>query len=164
MESKEEVGQAALGQKVRDACAETDVERVDACLRQTVTEGYCFQGKVVYCLRIPDRIDPTNPGIVIDLKEEGPTLIGRTAPDYAGRRVPDIKLDCLYLSSNHCEIRIMANGDITIQDVGSRNGTKVDGDCLAPFQWNTIDSNQLVKIGKIEFYVVEKSMLDAHTP
>lgn len=146
-----------------DKCAETHVESLESSLRKTITDQHCSQGKAQYCLKIPDPVNLDNPATVMDLKEEGSTLIGRKAPAY-DRRIPDVKLDCLYVSSNHCEIRIMTNGDITIQDIGSRNGTKVAGISLVPFEWHTIDSNQLVRIGKVEFYVVEKSMLKAHSP
>ena len=79
-----------------------------------------------------------NRGAQIDLIP-GSNRVGR-APDN------DIQIEDPSVSSHHCEI-LLENGTTTIRDLGSTNGTFIDG---RPVQEASIDPGQKLQLGSLE--------------
>jgi DNA-binding winged helix-turn-helix (wHTH) protein len=70
------------------------------------------------------------------------TVIGRRTPQY----VPDIELNDEAVSRRHLEI--IARGDrYLLQDLGSTNGTMLDGDRIIPGKLYTLKHNSQIGLG-----------------
>src|SRR3954447_7903950 len=86
-------------------------------------------------------------------------LLVRGGPE-AGRRIPldpglhrvgresQISLGDPSLSADHVAFTVSADGSVTVEDAGSRNGTLVDGVSLAPGQPQALEPTQLVHAGR----------------
>ncbi|HYE33660.1 MAG TPA: FHA domain-containing protein [Methylomirabilota bacterium] len=61
----------------------------------------------------------------------------------------DIQLPVPSISSHHCEI-VVSDSTITIQDLGSTNGTQIAG---TKIQHGTLQPGQTVRLGEVDFYV-----------
>ncbi len=83
----------------------------------------------------------------------------------AGRRVPltpgthtvgrqaDVSIDDPSLSGNHVVLTVGANGDVTVTDAGSRNGSVLDGMPLQPGEAVQLEPGRLVRAGRSLFGV-----------
>lgn len=88
-------------------------------------------------------------------KEE--MLLGRSDPE--SDIYPDLGLedqDDGYVSRKHACLRI-ADGSITVEDLGGENGTQVDGRPLPAFKQTPLNEGQVVRVGKVGL------MLKAHS-
>lgn len=63
----------------------------------------------------------------LDVPSEGMLELGREAPEPGGRLGDDPQL-----SRRHALVRSAADGSLTIEDLGSRNGTRVNGQAVGP--------------------------------
>jgi phosphoserine phosphatase RsbU/P len=86
--------------------------------------------------------------------EEPCTLIGRN-PDCAVL----LESDTTSISRKHAEIR-SANGMTEIRDLGSRNGTLLNGDRLVPNQWYIVSANDRLQICDHNFLFFEDALPD----
>jgi len=80
--------------------------------------------------------------LVID---RSPLVVGRNS-DCA------IQLDSRTVSRKHCEIKLKRVG-LTIKDLGSRNGTIVNGKATAPGNRVVIQSTDVIEIGKFTLHI-----------
>jgi hypothetical protein len=78
---------------------------------------------------------------VIKLKL-GTNLLGRD-PD------SDFQIDHPTVSAKHCEI-LLSNGDVTVRDCGSTNGTLLDG---KPIREARLGAGQILSLGDVEISV-----------
>ncbi len=77
-------------------------------------------------------------------------LIGRAAPEADGRLGGDPEI-----SRGHARVSRGADGQLTIEDLGSANGTFVNGERIdAP---RTLDLGDLVRVGKTVLQVRDRS-------
>ena len=70
------------------------------------------------------------------------TVIGRRTPQY----VPDIELNDEVVSRRHLEI-VVRDGKYLLQDLGSTNGTMLDGDRIAPGKLFSLKHNSRIGLG-----------------
>ncbi|MDB6122265.1 MAG: domain containing protein [Pedosphaera sp.] len=77
----------------------------------------------------------------------GPNFLGRAAKN-------DFRIEHHSISSSHCQIMV-EDGSVTIQDLGSTNGTFVD---LIPIRDAPLQSGQTLRLGEVEL------LFDADTP
>ena len=65
-------------------------------------------------------------------------------------RAPDNKeiIDNLSVSRHHCKLRLISPLVLEVVDLGSTNGTYVDGEKLAPNQKQMVSSNVVIRLGK----------------
>jgi DNA-binding NtrC family response regulator len=94
-------------------------------------------------------VDPTSPGLrvvatweggstIVDLPLRGTLTVGRGVE-------ADVRVDHTSVSRKHA--RIVLADTITVEDLGSSNGTKVRGRALAPSSSQTIEPGDLVELG-----------------
>lgn len=69
-------------------------------------------------------------------------IIGRRTPQY----VPDIELNDEVVSRRHLEI-VAGDGKYLLQDLGSTNGTMLDGDRIAPGKLYPLKHNSRIGLG-----------------
>lgn len=85
----------------------------------------------------------------IDLKKDG-------APAYVGRVAGNaVKIDDASISRMHCSFALRSNGDIVVSDLGSSNGTYLNGDILNPNEARPVKQGDVVKAGDVELTVGE---------
>jgi pSer/pThr/pTyr-binding forkhead associated (FHA) protein len=70
------------------------------------------------------------------------TVIGRRTPQY----VPDIELNDEVVSRRHLEI-VVRDGKYLLQDMGSTNGTMLDGDRIVPGKLYSLKHNSRIGLG-----------------
>jgi DNA-binding winged helix-turn-helix (wHTH) protein len=70
------------------------------------------------------------------------TIIGRRTPQY----VPDIELNDEVVSRRHLEI-VFRDGKYLLQDLGSTNGSMLDGDRIAPGKLYSLKHNSRIGLG-----------------
>ena len=81
--------------------------------------------------------------------DRNPIVIGRNGDC-------DIQLDSRTVSRNHCEIKLKRAG-LTIKDLGSRNGTIVNGTAIVPGSRVVIQGIDVIKIGKFTLCIDKAS-------
>jgi pSer/pThr/pTyr-binding forkhead associated (FHA) protein len=79
------------------------------------------------------------------LPNPGGSLVGRSLR-------AEITLGHCSVSRNHCVIRGAANA-VWVRDLGSRNGTTVNGRRVAPQRWTRADAGSVIRAGDVELVV-----------
>jgi DNA-binding winged helix-turn-helix (wHTH) protein len=101
-----------------------DAPRAARYIRTVPRYGYAFHGDAqpAPAAAIP-RSTPAGPRLISSrgewLLSEGPNVVGR-GPDCA------VRIDSVTLSRRHAQI-VVTNGEATVEDLGSKNGTHVNG-------------------------------------
>ena len=98
-------------------------------------------------LKVISAPDPKMAGRKLPLKE-GDNIIGRVAP------VCDLHLEGSKVSKKHCNIRVLRNGTLSIEDLQSSNGVFVNGKQVSSML-NLKEKDRLV-IGEFVLEVVVK--------
>jgi DNA-binding winged helix-turn-helix (wHTH) protein len=97
-------------------------------IRTVPRYGYAFHGdaRAVSPATTPSVI-PAGPRLISSRGEwplsEGPNVVGRD-------RDCAIRIDSVELSRHHAQV-VMTNGDATVEDLGSKNGTQVNGQTVS---------------------------------
>jgi len=87
----------------------------------------------------------------LDLGGEGlPISIGRAAGSA-------VRLDDPSVSRTHCSLALKSDGRVVISDLGSANGTAINGDGLGAGESREIKSGDLVRVGDLLLAVIEVS-------
>ena len=85
-------------------------------------------------------------------------LLSGAAPAYVGRVAGNaIRIDDPSISRMHCSIAVRGNGDIVVADLGSSNGTSLNGQILSANEARTIKSGDTIKVGDIALTVSDIS-------
>ncbi len=95
--------------------------------------------------------EPNLPSVVLSI-ESGPQQGGSftvTLPCVIGRNNCDLVLDDNHISRRHAELKLVEN-KLVIEDLASRNGTRVNGEKITVMQLNP---NDLITIGPINLRV-----------
>ena len=72
------------------------------------------------------------------------------APAYVGRVAGSaVRIDDPSISRMHCSIALRSNGDIVVADLGSSNGTYVNGQILPSNEARAVKAGDTVKVGDI---------------
>lgn len=104
----------------------------------------------------------SEPGEAPAEETEAPKLVNEsTGQDFwlamgenkIGREGPDIVINDSTVSRRHARIIQDENG-LTLEDLGSTNGTKVDGDRLSPGETRRLSSGQILKFGNVSLRLV----------
>jgi hypothetical protein len=69
-----------------------------------------------------------------------------------------IKFISLYMSNKHAEIR-KNSGNFEIRDLGSLNGTSINGIRLKPESWFTLSTNNEISLAGVKAMVVDFNLL-----
>lgn len=98
--------------------------------------------------------------ITLDLSEANEWTLGRLAPAQAV--MPDIDLTPYNayesgVSRLHAVIRVRDDGRVTITDLDSSNGTRVNGIKLPPNRPQQLHHGDMVSLGKLAFQVLFKT-------
>src|SRR5262249_14649277 len=87
----------------------------------------------------------------LDLGGEGlPISIGRAAGSA-------VRLDDPSVSRSHCSLALKSDGRVVISDLGSANGTAINGDALGAGESREIKSGDSVRVGDLLLAVIEVS-------
>src|SRR5262249_39039501 len=87
----------------------------------------------------------------LDLGGEGlPISIGRAAGSA-------VRLDDPSVSRAHCSLALKSDGRVVISDLGSSNGTAINGDVLGAGESREIKSGDSVRVGDLLLAVIEVS-------
>lgn len=78
-------------------------------------------------------------GMMYKLRTDGPTLIGRGLD-------AEVRLDDDGVSRQHAQVMTVGNGDPTLKDLGSSNGTYVNGNRI---QTHTLKDGDKIQVGSI---------------
>lgn len=94
------------------------------------------------------------PPVVIDVRLQ-PTILGRYDPD--ALKQPDIDLTKFQahdegVSRLHAEIQLF-NDRVCVQDLGSRNGTFVNNEKIAPYIEHPLYDGDWLKLGRLKILV-----------
>jgi hypothetical protein len=80
------------------------------------------------------------------------------APAYVGRVAGSaIRIDDPSISRMHCSIALRSNGDIVVADLGSSNGTSVNGQTLSASEARTVKAGDTIKVGDIVLTISDVS-------
>ena len=80
------------------------------------------------------------------------------APAYVGRVAGNaIRIDDPSISRMHCSIALRANGEIVVADLGSSNGTSLNGQILSSNEARAIKPGDTIKVGDVALTVSEMS-------
>ncbi|HEY0344868.1 MAG TPA: FHA domain-containing protein, partial [Solirubrobacteraceae bacterium] len=118
-----------------------------------------------------DRAAPAVPATGPELELELAVLAGmeagrsfrlRPGTFTVGRQGADIVLDHSTVSARHCEIHVAPAGVCTLTDVGSSNGTFVDGERLTVGERVTLEPGSVVEVGVLAIAV--RAPQDADRP
>jgi DNA-binding winged helix-turn-helix (wHTH) protein len=95
-------------------------------IRTVSRYGYAFHGDTRVATSVDDTHPTTGPRLVSRHGEwilpEGPTLVGRD-------RACAVRIDSPTLSRRHARI-VVTREETTVEDLGSKNGTQVNGQCV----------------------------------
>ena len=89
--------------------------------------------------------------LVIDGGPEAGSRVPLTPGTYTVGRQADVSIDDPSLSGNHIVLTVGADGDVTVTDAGSRNGSVLDGMPLQPGEAVPLEPGQLVRAGRSLF-------------
>jgi DNA-binding winged helix-turn-helix (wHTH) protein len=121
----EETNLASLIAEIRRAIGDSATE--PAFLRTVHRFGYRFVGEILESEALPAAAVRTRPCLVVDNRQvillEGVNVIGR-APDAA------VRCEAPGVSRYHARI-VVSNGEATLEDLGSKNGTYVRRDRIS---------------------------------
>jgi hypothetical protein len=85
----------------------------------------------------------------LDLKKEGaPACLGRVAGNA-------VRIDDASISRLHCSFALRSNGEIVVSDLGSSNGTYVNGEILNSNEARALKQGDTVKAGDVSLTVSE---------
>jgi pSer/pThr/pTyr-binding forkhead associated (FHA) protein len=88
--------------------------------------------------------------VPIGLTGKSVIVIGRDADPAKG----DLKITSAYVSRKHAEVKIDADGTITLTDLGSASGTKIDGVRLAANEARKIEPGIEIMIADVPVKVL----------
>jgi S-DNA-T family DNA segregation ATPase FtsK/SpoIIIE len=91
--------------------------------------------------------------LVLSGMDAGRTMALHVGTFTVGREGADIVLDHSTVSARHCEIHVAPSGTCTLTDVGSSNGTFVDGERLTVGEGVAVDPASVVEIGVLAIAV-----------
>jgi pSer/pThr/pTyr-binding forkhead associated (FHA) protein len=103
------------------------------------------------------------PKIIVSLPETGELSHELTEAVVTIGRVPDsvLQIEDISVSSSHAELTLGDNGDYVLQDVGSTNGTMLNGRDIAPHEEHKLQDGDKVTFGKIEARYVSENPAEA---
>lgn len=88
-----------------------------------------------------------DPSKVVVIKPKG--LIGRSTGDYV-----DVFGSCPYVSSTHGRFTLHSSGIWLYTDLGSTNGSKINGTTLVPNKNYHLTKDTILEIGNVKFNVI----------
>ena len=85
----------------------------------------------------------------LELKVDGaPAYVGRTASNA-------VRLDDASVSRMHCSLALRSNGDLVVADLGSANGTYVNGELLSGQEARALKQGDIIGVGDFKLTVAE---------
>jgi len=104
----------------------------------------------------PVSLNILNSGVFLPLPDEEEVILGRASEGQS--MVPDINLEPYHafeagVSRIHAAIR-MVNDQVMITDLGSGNGTRINGDKIEPHIPHPIKNGDLLNLGKFKIQII----------
>ena len=96
---------------------------------------------------------PDSTELSLDLTEELVT-VGRTSENM-------IELSDASVSTHHAELTVSGNGDYILKDIGSTNGTRLNGQTVAPDEEHPLRDGDTVMFGKVQAVYASENPDDA---
>jgi pSer/pThr/pTyr-binding forkhead associated (FHA) protein len=85
----------------------------------------------------------------VELKSDGaPAYVGRTSGN-------SVRIDDSSISRLHCSLALKNNGDVIVADLGSSNGTYVNGSLLAGKEARPLNEGDVIGVGDFKLTVAE---------
>jgi S-DNA-T family DNA segregation ATPase FtsK/SpoIIIE len=106
--------------------------------------------------RLAEAARAAGPGVelvVVAGMDAGRAFVLATGTSTIGREGADIVLDHSTVSARHCEIDVTPSGTCTLTDLGSSNGTFVDGTRLAAAEPVAVRPDSIVEVGVLAIAV-----------
>lgn len=82
----------------------------------------------------------------VKLEAGGAVSIGRSAEN-------TLRIDDHSISRLHCSLALRSSGDVVVSDLGSSNGTSVNGERLAAAEARSLTQGDLIRVGDVEISV-----------
>jgi pSer/pThr/pTyr-binding forkhead associated (FHA) protein len=103
------------------------------------------------------------PKIIVALPEIGNLTHDLTDAVVTVGRVPDsgLQIEDISVSSSHAELTLADDGDYILRDIGSTNGTMLNGRDIAPLEDHKLQDGDKVTFGKIETSYVSENPAEA---
>lgn len=133
-----------------DQCGE-QIMVCSECGRPGKGKRCIFDGKEMVAAGSGDTVKFSGKGIVFEAKDGD--IIGRKAGPFAGMFAGQQTV-----SGTHCKVSKIS-GSWHIQDLGSTNGTFVQGNRLAPNVPHPLSNNAAIKVGTLEFITTWRNNL-----
>jgi pSer/pThr/pTyr-binding forkhead associated (FHA) protein len=103
------------------------------------------------------------PKLIVSLPDSGDTSYDLTEEVVTVGRVPDsvLQIEDISVSSRHAQLTVGEGGDYVLRDIGSTNGTALNGRDIAPDEDHKLQDGDKVRFGKIETSYVSENPAEA---
>jgi hypothetical protein len=146
-------------QLIREETQKTGAVRVTNGFKAGAKTGPVPQPAPIPAAPYPDApvsLNILNSGVFLPLPDEEEVILGRASEGQS--MVPDINLEPYHafeagVSRIHAAIRLVEN-QVLITDLGSGNGTRVNGDKIEPHIPHPIKNGDLLNLGKFKIQII----------
>jgi pSer/pThr/pTyr-binding forkhead associated (FHA) protein len=103
------------------------------------------------------------PKLLVSLPETGNASHDLTEASISIGRVPDnvLQIEDISVSSRHAELTLADDGDYVLRDIGSTNGTELNGRAVEPDTDHKLQDGDKLIFGKIEASYVSENPAEA---
>lgn len=103
------------------------------------------------------------PKFIVSLPEAGDTTFELTDPLITVGRISEnsLQIEDASVSSRHAQLTLDESGDYILQDIGSTNGSSLNGKDLEPETEHKLQDGDRIVFGKIEVAYVSENPADA---
>jgi pSer/pThr/pTyr-binding forkhead associated (FHA) protein len=103
------------------------------------------------------------PKLLISLPDSGDATHDLTEPVISIGRVPDnvLQIEDISVSSRHAELTLDESGDYILRDIGSTNGTQLNGREIAEGEDHKLQDGDKIVFGKIDTAYISENPADA---
>jgi pSer/pThr/pTyr-binding forkhead associated (FHA) protein len=103
------------------------------------------------------------PKLIVSLPDSGDTSYDLTEEVVTIGRVPDsvLQIEDISVSSRHAQLTVGEDGDYVLRDIGSTNGTALNGRDIAADEDHRLQDGDKVRFGKIETSYVSENPAEA---
>jgi pSer/pThr/pTyr-binding forkhead associated (FHA) protein len=103
------------------------------------------------------------PKLLVSLPDSGDVSHDLTEALITIGRVPDcgLQIEDISVSSSHATLTLAEGGDYLLRDVGSTNGTELNGRAIAPEEDHKLQDGDKITFGKVETSYVSENPAEA---
>ncbi len=151
------IGGAAVAERTRALAAQA----CPACgFRGSAPDGYCEECGYLLADGAPGEMTPPDTsGLPVLNTPFGASML-RMGENIIGRIGADVCLPDPTVSKRHARLTVQPDG-MTLEDLGSVNGTRINGRSLAPGEVAPVQSGDVIRLGKTEVTVTSSGQAGA---